>query len=92
MAKLYLPTIMRRNANNQSTLTVPGQTVASVLDQLVADFPAVGEQLLDNAGQVRPHIKVFVNGDDIRDLQGRDTTLGDRDEIYLIAAMAGGSR
>jgi molybdopterin converting factor small subunit len=92
MAKLYLPTIMRRNAGDQATLMVPGQTVASVLDRLVTEFPAVGSQLLDEAGRVRAHINVFVNGEDIRDLQGHDTVLADRDEVYLVAAMAGGAR
>jgi molybdopterin converting factor small subunit len=90
MAKLYLPAIMRRNAGGHPTLTVPGPTVASVLGTLVTDFPAVRAQLLDEDGQVRAHIKVFVNGDDISHLQGQDTALGDRDELHLIAAMAGG--
>lgn len=90
MAKLYLPTIMRHNAGGHSTLTVPGQTVAAVLGRLVTDFPAVRAQLLDEAGQVCGHVKVFVNGDDISQLQGQDTVLADRDEIHLITAMAGG--
>jgi len=92
MAKLYLPTIMRRNAGNQATLLVPGQTVASVLGKLVSDFPGVAAQLLDKDGHVYSHINVFVNGDDIRNLSGEETALGDRDEVYLIPAMAGGRR
>lgn len=90
MAKLYLPTIMRANAGGKATMSVPGATVASVLGTLVADFPGIRGLLLDDDGQLRAHIKVFVNGDDIRDLQGQATTLEDRDEVQLIAAMAGG--
>jgi molybdopterin synthase sulfur carrier subunit len=92
MAQLYLPTIMRRDAGNRATVVVPGPTVGVVLAQLVADCPAVGPHLLDETGHVRGHINVFVNGDDIRDLQGPDTALAERDEISLIPAMAGGSR
>lgn len=92
MAKLYLPTIMRRNVGGQATLTVPGQTVASVLDKLVADFPGVAAQLLDETGCLRAHINVFVNCDDIRNLQGQETAVDDRDEVYVIPAMAGGQR
>lgn len=90
MAKLYLPTIMRRNTGGQASLTLPGPTVASLLGILVADFPAIRDQLLDDAGKLRSHIKVFVNGNDIRDLQGQDTTVSERDEVQLITAMAGG--
>lgn len=92
MAKLYLPTIMRRNAGNQATLIVPGQTVASMLNKFVSDFPGAAAQLLDKDGHVHSHINIFVNGDDIRNLAGQETALDDRDEVYLIPAMAGGGQ
>jgi molybdopterin synthase sulfur carrier subunit len=63
-----------------------------VLGALVSDFPGVRAQLFDEDGQVRAHIKVFVNGTDIRSLQGQDTVLADRDEVCLVAAMAGAWR
>jgi molybdopterin converting factor small subunit len=90
MAKLLLPAVAPRGAGAQGTLTVPGPTVRSVLGALVSDFPAARAQLFDEDGQVRAHIKVFVNGDDIRSLQGQDTVLADRDEVYLVAAPAAG--
>jgi len=92
MPKLYLPTIMRRDVGNRSRVVIPGQTVGSVLSQLVADFPDVQAHLLDETGHMRPHINVFVNGNDIRTLQGPETALAERDEVSLIPAMAGGSR
>ena len=90
MAKLVLPAITPRNAGGEATLATPGPTVRSVLGALVSDFPAVRAQLFDEDGQVRPHIRVFVNGTDICGLQGQDTVLAERDEVYLIAAMTDG--
>lgn len=89
MARLLLPVITPRNASGQASRTMPGPTVRSVLVALVSDFPAVRAQLFDEDGQVRAHIKVLVNGTDIRGLQGQDTVLADCDEVCLIAAMAG---
>ena len=90
MALLYLPTIMRPNAGGKAKLTVEGATVSEVFTRLVSEHPKVGNQIFTPEGAVRPHVKVFVNGDDIAALEGSDTPVTDRDEVYVIAAMAGG--
>ncbi|MGH3566002.1 MAG: MoaD/ThiS family protein [Pseudonocardia sp.] len=90
MPKLYIPTIMRKNVGGKAILDVAGVTVSDVIATLVADYPDLKPQLLNDAGHVRPHINVFVNSEDIRALDGEDTNLAERDEIYVITAMAGG--
>lgn len=95
VAKLLLPAIPAippRGAGGEAALPMPGQTVRSVLGALVSDIPAVRAQLFDEDGQVRAHITVFVNGTDIRGLQGQDTVLSDRDEVSLVAVCTGGWR
>jgi molybdopterin converting factor small subunit len=91
MPKLYIPTIMRKNAGGNATLQLSGRTVSDVFAHFVATYPAVRAQLLDESGRVQPHINVFVNEDDIRYLSGVDTALDERDEVTVIPAMAGGA-
>jgi molybdopterin converting factor small subunit len=91
MAKLYIPTIMRRSVDGNATLNLDGTTVAAVFDQLVQAYPQVRDQLLDATGHVRRHINVFVNDEDIRFLDGEATALDARDEVTVLPAMAGGA-
>jgi molybdopterin synthase sulfur carrier subunit len=90
VAKVYIPTIMRKNVGGQATLDVGGETVSAVLAALVTDYPHVKAQLLNDKGQVHAHINLFVNGEDIRALAGEATSLAERDEVMMISAMAGG--
>ncbi|GAA4909083.1 ubiquitin-like small modifier protein 1 [Streptomyces coeruleoprunus] len=92
MPKLYIPTIMRRHTDGRATTEVAGATVAEAFDDLATRYPGVRGLLRDNDGHLLPHINVFVNGDDIRGLDGEKTAVTDRDEVHVIPAMAGGAR
>lgn len=91
MAKILVPTIMRKNVGGNATVEVAGTTVSAVLATLINNYPAVKAQLLNDEGHVRPFINVFVNGEDIRGLAGEATAVTERDEVQVIPAMAGGS-
>jgi molybdopterin synthase sulfur carrier subunit len=57
---------------------------------LEARYPGIQERLLDDEGQVRRFVNVYVNEEDIRFLQEKDTPLKDGDEVSIIPAIAGG--
>ncbi|MFG2466157.1 ubiquitin-like small modifier protein 1 [Streptomyces canus] len=90
MPKIFVPTIMRKHTENKATVEVPGGTVSEVFDNLLASYPMVRDLLRRKDGGLLPHINVFVNGDDIRGLDGEKTGLTDRDEVHVVPAMAGG--
>lgn len=90
MPTVYLPTIIRRNVDGKSKVDCSGETVAGLLATLAASYPQAGAQLCGDDGRLRPHVNVFVNGDDIRALDGERTELDERDEVQIIMAMAGG--
>ncbi|WP_455353240.1 MoaD/ThiS family protein [Streptomyces sp. SYSU K217416] len=92
MPRLFIPTIMRRHTDGRATAEVSGTTVAEAFEDFAARYPAVRSLLRDSAGRLLPHINVFVNGDDIRGLDGETTAVTDRDEVHVIPAMAGGAR
>lgn len=90
MALVYLPTPLRRLTNGQARVRAGGETVEEALAGLEREFPGLREQLRDPSGEVRSFINVFVNGTEIRSLQGAATPLGEGDEISIVPAMAGG--
>ncbi len=91
MAEIYLPTPLRRLTRGQSKVVTAGRTVEEALAELEERFPGLREQLREPTGEVRRFINVFVNGAEIRTLQGPATPVGERDEVSIIPAMAGGS-
>jgi molybdopterin synthase sulfur carrier subunit len=87
---VLVPTPLRRFTDGQAKVGVSGATVADALDDLNARFPGIGERLLDDDGQIRRFVNVFVNGRNVRDAEGAQTTLKSGDEVGIIPAMAGG--
>ena len=90
MAQVYLPSPLRRLTHGQAKVVAPGRTVDEALKALERQFPGLREQLREPTGEVRSFINVFVNGTEIRELQGPATPVNDKDEVSIIPAMAGG--
>jgi molybdopterin converting factor small subunit len=66
------------------------QTVAEALEQLAGLHPGVRERVLDESGQIRPHINIFVGEDNIRDASGLSTRLPEDCELAILPAVSGG--
>jgi sulfur-carrier protein len=92
MAQVYLPSPLRRMTHGQAKVSASGRTVDEALRSLERQFPGLREQLREPTGEVRSFINVFVNGTEIRSLQGPATPITDKDEVSIIPAMAGGAR
>ena len=90
MATVYVPTPLRRLTGGQGKFEVKGTTVSEVLDALERLFPGMDRELREDDGGVRGFINVFVNGIEIRQLQGARTPVAENDEVSIIPAMAGG--
>lgn len=65
-------------------------TVRAVLEDLEITYPALHCNVRDETGTVRKHLNVFVNADNIRDLDGIDTTLSPGDVVTFLPAVSGG--
>lgn len=85
-----LPGQLRPWADGQKLVEVQSSSVAGALQLLGSQYPGVGERILDDEGHPRRFVNVYVNGDDVRLLQGSETPLSDGDEIILAPAVAGG--
>jgi len=71
-------------------LSTDASTVEGLLDDLETRFPRLRFRLRDELGHVRPFVKVFVNGEEIRDLGGLATPLGATDSIDILHSIQGG--
>lgn len=87
---VYIPAPFRRLTANRSYVEGHGQTVAELLDDLRTRYPALGDMLQNQAGELPAHINIYVNNQEIYSLQGKATPLNDGDEVAVIPAIAGG--
>ncbi|HIE50223.1 MAG TPA: MoaD/ThiS family protein [Armatimonadetes bacterium] len=85
-----IPTPLRKLTNNQMTVQAEGETLRGVLDHLEAQYPGLKERLLDEEGELRRYVNVFINDTDVRFEQGLDTPVADGDEVAIVPAIAGG--
>ncbi len=88
--KVRIPTPLRKLTNNEELVEVTAATIGDAIKELQSRFPGIEERLVDEKGEVRRFVNVYVNEEDIRFLQGSKTALRDGDEISIIPAIAGG--
>jgi sulfur-carrier protein len=90
---VVLPSILQPLAGGQSVLTAPADgpvTVAKLLDSVTADFAVLARRLRDETGALRRFVNVYVDGDEVRRLQGLDTEVAPGQEVLVIQSVAGG--
>jgi MoaD family protein len=88
--EVRLPTVLRSQAGGKATVSIRGATVGDVLHELVAQFPGMQSQLLNEDGTLHRFVNVYVNDDDVRYLSALDTPVKEGDEVSLLPAVAGG--
>jgi len=88
--KVRIPTPLRKLTNNEELVEINAATIGEALVELQTRFPGIQERLVDEKGEVRRFVNVYVNEEDIRFLKNRETPLKDGDEVSIIPAIAGG--
>ena len=90
MTAVRVPAVLRPSVGGQKELEVGGGTVGEVIDGLIGQFPTLRDQLLAGDGELNRFVNVYVNGQDVRYLDGLATKVEPHDELRLLPAMAGG--
>lgn len=88
--KVLIPTALQKFTNEQATIECSGSNVAELLDSLEKSCPGIKGRLCDDEGKPRRFLNFYVNSEDIRFLEGTDTSLTDGDEVSIVPAVAGG--
>ena len=89
-ATIRIPTSLRGLTEGSSEVEVPAGQVGAAIDDLITRYPDLGERLLGEDGKPRRFVNIFVAEDDIRFLDGLETTVTDGQVVTILPAMAGG--
>jgi len=90
MATVRIPTPLRKLTDGKEEVSARGTTIGQVLDDLETNYPGIKARICDENGQVRRFVNIFANDEDIRFLANLDTPVGDKDEVSIVPAIAGG--
>jgi molybdopterin synthase sulfur carrier subunit len=88
--QVRIPTPLRKLTGENEVVTAEGSTIAEILTSLDKSYPGLTERICDEEGNIRRFVNVFVNDEDIRFLEEKNTAVKDGDEISIVPAIAGG--
>jgi molybdopterin synthase sulfur carrier subunit len=91
MATIIIPTPLRKFTNNTARVNIQANSVKGVVDELTLNFPDLKKHLLDEQGNIRSFVNIFVGDEDIRNLQKEQTAIKDETVISIVPAIAGGT-
>lgn len=90
--QVLIPTPLRPLTGGEARVDASGGTVGEIFQDLDGRFPGFRARVVEDDGEIRRFVNVFVNGSNVRSLQGAATAVKPGDEIGVIPAMAGGQR
>ena len=90
MAQFRIPGPLRRLSDGQITVDVEATNLAGAIDALDARYPGFRDRLLDEKGELRQFVNIYLNDEDVRLGSGLEASVGERDEISIVPAVAGG--
>ena len=90
MAIVRIPTPLRKLTGGAEEVQAAGKSVGELIGELEKKYPGIKERICDDSGAVRRFVNIFVKDEDIRFLQNLETPLGDKDEVSIVPAIAGG--
>ena len=86
-----VPTPLRRLTGGADKGEVEGSSLSIVIDGLDSLYAGFRERLCSNDGELREFVNIYLNGEDVRFLQGLETATKSGDEISIVPAVAGGA-
>jgi molybdopterin synthase sulfur carrier subunit len=88
--KVRIPAPLRGLTNGQGEVAIESVDLATGIETLESQFPGIKNRLCDEEGDLRRFVNVYVNGEDVRFLDGLTTPLKSGDEVSIVPAVAGG--
>ncbi len=85
-----IPTPLRRMTNGEAKVEIESSNVAELVEKLDSTYPGFKDRLVDENGDLRYFVNIYLNGEDVRFLQGLDTSTNSGDEVSIVPAVAGG--
>ena len=90
MPTIRIPSPLRFYTDGQAEVQVQGTTVEAALQDFVGRYPAIKPHLFRPEGEMRSFVNLFLNDENIRNLQGLKTELQSEDRLLIVPSVAGG--
>ncbi len=91
MAKVIIPTPLRKFTENEGSIQTNGTNIQEAIEQLTEVYPELKKHIFDDGGNIRNFVRIYVGDDDIKSLQNEETPLKEDSVVSIIPAIAGGS-
>ncbi|HXO07725.1 MAG TPA: MoaD/ThiS family protein [Solirubrobacteraceae bacterium] len=91
MATIRIPPVLRPSVGGEKELTADGGSVGEILRSVATTHPETESQLFAADGGLNRYVNVYLNDEDVRVLDGLDTSVGASDTLVILPAMAGGA-
>ena len=85
-----IPTPLRRMTNGKDKVEVESDNLGDLVEKLNSEFPGFKDRLVDEEGELRYFVNIYLNGEDVRFMDGLNTSTSSGDEISIVPAGAGG--
>ena len=85
-----IPTPLRRMTNGKAKGEVESDNLGDLVEKLNSEFPGFKDRLVDEEGELRYFVNIYLNGEDVRFMDGLNTSTSSGDEISIVPAVAGG--
>ena len=92
MATVRIPPVLRPSVGGEKELSAEGSSVGDILRSVAEEHPETQEQLFGPDGGLNRYVNVYLNDEDVRVLDGLETSVGAEDTLVILPAMAGGAR
>jgi molybdopterin synthase sulfur carrier subunit len=91
MPTVKIPPVLRPKTGGEGEVVAAGSSVGDVLTALAAAHPETRDQLFSDDGELNRYVNVYLNDEDVRVLDGLETSVDDSDTVVILPAMAGGA-
>ena len=85
-----IPTPLRRMTNGKDKVEVESDNLGDLVEKLNSEFPGFKDRLVDEEGELPYFVNIYLNGEDVRFMDGLNTSTSSGDEISIVPAVAGG--
>ena len=91
MANIKIPPVLRASTGGEREVSVDGANVGDLLNGLAEAHPETRSQLFGDDGELNRYVNVYLNDEDVRVLDGLETSVSESDTLVILPAMAGGA-
>ena len=85
-----IPGPLRKITEGADKVETEGENLGELISSLESQYPGMKDRLLDENGELRYFVNLYLNNEDVRFLSGLETTLSEGDEVSIVPAVAGG--